>query len=252
MRLFAFEQSPIPESVKAKIRRADENIQNMSAEMDPFFKKHKYRVVRDTDCDLLEPSYRIGEPVVDPGPSLDRFSVLAGEVTYHLRSSLDQLVWQLIKRTGLSDNDILKLRPRPEFPIYRHLDEYESQGKRKVQGCVSDSAMAIINKAQPYEGKGGGWVDEAIWNVHELNIIDKHRLLNAVVGYVNVTFVFNGVQHKIRCGPIKGRTVSFSGPVEGYEMDMEADQAFHISLHEAGIMETEPIVNTLDFMLMCV
>jgi hypothetical protein len=136
-------------------------------------------VIVDSDTEAPEPSYRIGEPDIDPAPDLHRFSVLAGEVLYHLRSSLDLLVWQLILRNG---RDPASLHPLPEFSIYRDRQKYKSEGVRKIHG-VSPFAKAVIDEAQPYAGSGRGYSDEALWNVHQLNIQDKHRLLSTVVGF---------------------------------------------------------------------
>lgn len=239
----------IPKPIKAKINRAYETIHNLGAEIGPFFKAHRYRVIVDSDTEAPEPSYRIGEPDIDPAPDLHRFSVLAGEVLYHLRSSLDLLVWQLILRNG---RDPASLHTLPEFPIYRDRQKYKSEGVRKIHG-VSPFAKAVIDEAQPYAGSGRGYSDEALWNVHQLNIQDKHRLLNTVVGFATVRFKFDGTTFQILYGPMKGRAVRFSGPPGSeLEMDMEPDQIFHVALGEAGILETESIIDTLQFFSDCI
>jgi hypothetical protein len=64
-----------------------------------------------------------------------------------LRSSLDQLIWELIKRNG---NDPLSFkRPKPEFPIYNDRNKYEADGAGKIQG-ISQWAQAKVLDSQPF------------------------------------------------------------------------------------------------------
>jgi hypothetical protein len=138
----------------------------------------------------------------------------------------------------------MTVRPLPEFPIFRNRQKFKAKGERKIQS-VSPKAQAIIKAAQPYEGHGTGYTGEALWNVHNLDITDKHRLLNAVIGFVNVKYRYQGLVHMVTCR-IQGRTVFFSGP-KGSEVEMEGEHAFYIALPDAGIMQTEPIIHTLQF-----
>jgi hypothetical protein len=109
---------------------------------------------------------------------------------------------------------------------------------------VSINAKAIIDDAQPYEGNGRGWPSEAIWQVHNLNNIDKHRLLLIPLAWVIVLFKANGIRSRT-LGEIRGRTIFFSGSI-GHKVEMEGEPTFLISLKDAGVFDCEEIVHLLD------
>jgi hypothetical protein len=96
----------------------------------------------------------------------------AGDVIHNLRSALDHLAWELAKwETGFP--------PEPRdcfFPIGRDRENYKSMKRRAVAG-MSPEAKKAIHKLRPY--KGG---NEALWRIHHLDIVDKHRHL-LIAGY---------------------------------------------------------------------
>jgi hypothetical protein len=77
----------------AKIKRANENIDNLRTEIINFTGSNDYRVVRDVNKETRKYTFRAFGP--DNAIPL-RFSVLAGEIIHHLRSSLDHLTWALV------------------------------------------------------------------------------------------------------------------------------------------------------------
>lgn len=152
----------------AKMARADESIQVLDAEISSFLKSGVYRIVGQRDPDARQ--YRL--VAVGPPPPL-RFSVLAGEIIHHLRSSLDHLVWQLVLANGGTPDR------RTEFPISETLSQYKDAcGRGKIAG-VSKSAAAIIKALQPYH-RGARFQHHPLWVLHEMDRIDKHRLLVTV------------------------------------------------------------------------
>jgi hypothetical protein len=92
----------------------------------------------------------------------------AGDIIQNLRSSLDHLANQLILVAG---NEPTRASC---FPISENVATYEREKARKVKGMRSE-AIEAIDALKPY---GGG--NEFLWRLHELNNIDKHRLLFTV------------------------------------------------------------------------
>jgi hypothetical protein len=92
----------------------------------------------------------------------------AGDVIQNVRSSLDHLANHLVLVNGQ--------RPTKNtcFPISENFDTYEREKGKKVKGMRADAKEAI-DRVKPY---GGG--NEFLWKLHELNNIDKHRLLFTV------------------------------------------------------------------------
>lgn len=100
--------------------------------------------------------------------------LICGDVLQCLRTALDQAVWSLIyHRTGEDRGD-------SEFPIF--VEQPNSEGRRKFQRKIdglSSPAIAYIESIQPYNRPAGdNLATNALWCLHELNRIDKHRRIS--------------------------------------------------------------------------
>lgn len=152
-----------------KLERADESIQNLYAEISRFFEESEYPVIDNSDDKLfLEAIDYHGKREIPI-----RFSVLAGEIVHHLRSSLDHVAWQLSSEAYRRTH-----RRLIEFPIFKDepIEEREvSKYEGKVKGITSPSARKIIKDIQPYQRPDP--LDDLLWIVHDMDRIDKHREL---------------------------------------------------------------------------
>lgn len=102
-----------------------------------------------------------------------RLSAIVGDCLYTLRSSLDQLAWQLASLNG----------PPPsgtEFPIFTDCGAYHrlSRGKPargsglyKTRG-IAPAEQALIEQSQPYNRPSDPEADP-LWILHSLCNIDK-------------------------------------------------------------------------------
>lgn len=106
----------------------------------------------------------------------------AGDVIHNLRSALDHLAWELAKwKTG---EPIKPLNCC--FPIGRDIDNYKSIKAGGAVAGMSPEAKKAIDDLRPY--KSGA---EALWMIHYLDIIDKHRHL-LIAGY-QISFIGTGL-----------------------------------------------------------
>ncbi len=172
------------DGVRKKLERAEKNIINLNGELNSFIDTGDYRTISDRDKESFGKAlqYHSARPVPV------EFSVLAGEVLYQLRSSLDHLVWQLVIANREIPTD------RSEFPIFKIKPSEKdiSQGfKRKIKG-VGTGATAIINSLQPYHA-GPKAADEPLWILHDLCRIDRHQELVMVVGTVKLDVQIDGI-----------------------------------------------------------
>jgi hypothetical protein len=104
------------------------------------------------------------------------FSALVGDIIQNLRSTLDHLAWHLVQSSPVTPKarsvDIY-------FPIFETASGYRAGKMRKIQG-MTDAAIRAIDAIEPYyrpdvlPGIGNG---VALFWLHELNKLDKHRLL---------------------------------------------------------------------------
>src|ERR1039458_2121126 len=130
--------------IATKIERADENIINLAREILQFFEKSKYPV-------FPNPDDQHWQEAVDYHCNLripKRFSVLAGEIVHHLRSSLDHIVWIFSNESArrLHENAL-------GFPILCELpDKMKLSGfERQIQGVDKPSVRKLITDLQPYQ-----------------------------------------------------------------------------------------------------
>ena len=101
---------------------------------------------------------------------------MAGDIIQNLRSSLDHLAYGLVIASGG------KPTTSTMFPISEHVPatpEEEASFGRKVKGMRKE-AVDLIRSIKPY--KGG---NDALWRLHRLNNIDKHRLLLVCGAFVH-------------------------------------------------------------------
>src|SRR5271157_2960339 len=160
------------EGIKEKLKRAHEDIVNLQVEITRFFKESEHPIVGNEDFQVLKQKAKYHH-----GRRLPlRFSVLAGEVLYHLRSSLDHMAWLLAKP------EIREKTPvRIEFPIFceRFSKDGVSSLKGKIEIFASDAAQKIIERIQPYNGREP--LNDILWLIHDLDRKAKHRELPLVV-----------------------------------------------------------------------
>ena len=101
-----------------------------------------------------------------------RFSIIAGEVIHHLRSSFDHLIHALIiQNGGIPANT-------NHFPVRATHEKFEKACKSGLIKGVSRSARKLIHSVQPY--KTSNAATSTLKIIHDLDITDKHRLLNVV------------------------------------------------------------------------
>ena len=74
------------------------------------------------------------------------YSIRLGEIVYNLRSSLDQLIWQLVHA------NYKKPSHRNEFPMFDDESRFNKAEKTKLAG-VSLRALARIKELQPFRKK---------------------------------------------------------------------------------------------------
>lgn len=164
----------------AKIHRAKETIDQLDRLIVAFIASDPYIPVGRKNLDTTTRDVRHTLLVAgDPVPLV--FSVCAGEVVHHLRSTLDHLVWQLIERNGKGHTSF------HEFPVVSSSKRFRRAGvQRKIDG-LSPSAAALIESLQPYKTNPVSPNDSPLCIVHTLDIIDKHHGLNVVVGRVRTS-----------------------------------------------------------------
>lgn len=190
------------EGPSLKIERAKKHLGDLESAIERFFKTNPYKVLIK---DNSESGYREHKVVrADDLPT--ELAIISGDCIHNLRSALDHLIWQLVLANGGKPEDL-----RTAFPVWRSQADFESGRPGDATG-ISDEALDVLYGLKPY--KGG---NDALWRLHKLDIVDKHRLVLAVAtGYQQVVMDVGAIAQEIfnrRPGP-EGRTWNLpSAPV---------------------------------------
>jgi hypothetical protein len=241
----------------SKVERAKQHIRDLDTELRAFYATNPYVVGAKRNPETRQLIYYIVS-VQDVPLSI---SAVAGDVLHNLRSALDHLAYQLV-RSGLG-REPTEREARPiAFPIARSAQELETLVPGKVKGA-SQRAIDAIKAAKPY--KGG---NDALWLIHSLNNIDKHRVLIAAgsayesfnIGALGNAFMkerfpegFDGVpiptfniplRPADKLCPLKaGDELFIDGPDAKVNQDM--DFRFHVAFNEPQVSEPEPMLESL-------
>jgi hypothetical protein len=239
--------APTPDrlqGIRAKIERAKEHVRDFESRLRTFMQTDPYGIRVEDDPKTGDKIQRVEIRSQTPAD----LPLVAGEVIYHLRSTLDHLVWQLVEANGGTPGK------ETGFPIFDAASKYKTDSARKVKG-MSPVAVTVLDLIQPY--KGG---NDSLWKLHELNNFDKHRLsLGPGYGqkYVDVLispdlalsgmvppveFVGTG-KPGVPCPILEDGTII--GRIEGRGQsneDMQFQITFEIAFRQPQIVEGEPVL----------
>lgn len=194
---------PSLDGVRLKLRSADENLAFLYGQLGLFMRTEAGPIVGEHDRETGDYIFRVsgGAPPLDWG-------LLVGQYAHLLRSSLDNLLWQVIELRGAT--------PKPgltQFPIYE--DEAKFNGKANprrpsaftlTEGVLPED-FAFIEAVQPYQDRRhpnlatkreenrpalsdlyAAWHPLAV--LAYINNIDKHRFIHT--GYAAVAPLLPG------------------------------------------------------------
>jgi hypothetical protein len=119
-----------------------------------------------------------GEPPIE-------IAILAGEVIYQVRSALDHLMFELVKRAKGPKPLSANWERLCQFPLYTEAPATSSipvprnEFPSPVRDWLSDEAYAHIESVQPYHRRNNA--SEPLINLVKLSNIDKHRRLSTIV-----------------------------------------------------------------------
>jgi hypothetical protein len=143
-----------------KLNRAKELLESLRKEVKIFLDSQPYRIgtKRDSDARLI---YFLTEVKEVP----ENITTLAGDILQNLRSALDHKAYELFRANSAGEGKHVY------FPIDRDKASYEASKERKTKG-MSQAAKDFFDSIKPY--KDGNHI---LWQIHELNNLDKHRTL---------------------------------------------------------------------------
>lgn len=158
---------PSLNGVDLKLDRAHKQLTALASEVRPFeAASNNSPIVGEFDSEAREYVFRLE---ADPPPP--HWGVYVSEIAHHLRSCLDNLLWQVIEKRGG------KPSRETQFPILNSAQDLKGSDPR-IEGVSTDD-RAYIERAQPYHFGPHWGKRHRLALLHHLNNIDKHRFMHA-------------------------------------------------------------------------
>jgi hypothetical protein len=242
-----------------KVERAKEHISNLEALVKGFIQSNPYEVVPYDEPDTGDLVFKV--KASDQPPLW--WSGVLGDAVHNLRSSLDLLVCELVRANGE------RVKPNTGFPVFKSATAAANAFKAGPPGQVKGApkaAVDLIKNAKPYPGG-----NDAFWQLHQLDITDKHKLLVAVgSAYRNVIVDLSAIHRNSiaahlgidpseipsapvainpadRQFPLKDGAEVFriAAAARSPDMDMNPQFAFEVAFGEDEVVKGEPLFPTL-------
>jgi hypothetical protein len=207
------------DSARVKIGRAAEHVGAIRRIINSLASTaNSYEIVKDADG---KEKIRF---LIQPPPQI---AVLAGEVVYQLRSALDHLAFDLVKRNQAGITLPANWDTRCDFPMWLRIpDEQIKCGytnpplpyncfTKSLPG-ISKTAFTFIEGVQPY--RNGAGPHNALRLIANLSNIDRHR-------YLNVTLPKAAQFHYLTLTEGRGYSYGRGGLKDGAEIEQSPPKA---------------------------
>ncbi len=244
-----------------KLRRAYEYLTQLNGAVGAWTNGNHHSI-------RVEPGRQSGYVLVKAtaeAPPRDPFSLLIGDCLHNMRSCLDLLAYELaIAYTVPLPSNI---EETSEFPIFGDVDRrgasgagpgmFRDNGRHKIRG-IDPAAQTVIETLQPYK-RGSAFNTHPLWLLHDLDRINKHRLLHPVIAFSTGLLLNPSRSRNVALGP---GTIEVCGgiveqdtqiarlparpAVRGEKMYVEVDAALEVAF-ERGVpgVELQPVMEVL-------
>ena len=238
----------------SKIDRAKHLKNELEHALQVFFASQPYKI--DTKIDAQ--SKRLIYFVTKADEVPESIALITGDIIQNLRSALDHLAFQLCVVGSGSRTSGRHIY----FPIAEDAAAYKLAKSKKTKG-LAQHAKDTIDALNPYRGG-----NDTLWKIHELNNLDKHRLLVTVGSSVRsfdlgahmvATMRKSFPELPVPDMPFFVKPADIDFPLKvGDELLIDAPDAepiptmqfrFHVVIHEPGIAEGEPLLELLQAMI---
>lgn len=166
-----------------KLERANEYLAFLDSAREAFLAAEDRRVVGEFDSETGDYVFR----VVGEIPSWE-WGVRVGEFAHTLRTSLDNTLWELIRKRGGRPKEGVT-----QFPIYEDETKWKRKAQRQIDGVLQED-RAFIKRAQPFQLESDPhgrplFVWHPLAMLGHLNNLDKHRAIHTSFAAASVTTI---------------------------------------------------------------
>ncbi len=161
-----------------KVEHANRHIAAFAQEASRYFAKRPYQAIQAAHTDTGEPGYYLYERLLFPDR---RLALFIGDALHNMRSALDHLACACATARGATFN-------RTQFPILLK----EAGFEKKLRDDLCDAGPLAIDLVRALAPTPTG--NPQLAALHELDIIDKHRLILPVACTMNVEIQVGGFE----------------------------------------------------------
>jgi hypothetical protein len=167
------------------------------------------------------------------------FSIEAGAYINAIRSSLDILAMVLVRRHSLEIAE-----DRVSFPFFRSEEGFIKQSGGLLLQRLPERDRAIIASLKPYpEG------NPALWTLHHLDIVRKHRrLLDVQIRPIHLSMAGTLTADNftpLATAPFQVNKETVLGLIRKGAPEPAMQSRFFVALNEAGFAHRKPVLATL-------
>jgi hypothetical protein len=231
-----------------KLKRSVELCQELKASVEQFHNDGGRTIIETVENDPPESVFRVKQAELP-----NRWLLLLGDCIHNARSSLDFLVYTAAELRQRATGETFN--PKSTFlPIADSAQAYVTR-RGSLEALIQPAYLAIIDQAKPYRGG-----NDPLWNLHWLDIYDKHRLIiaasSAIVGnrsglampyYDGAVFTAN--IGNIAKFPVEDGDIVFSVPQDNGGAQPEIRVDFDWLFGPSMPMEGQPVGESLVEML---
>lgn len=167
--------SKVFDDARLKIKRADEHVKDLEAKIVAFLNTVPFKLVHRGKA---EPKKEEVICVKIEKQIPRDFSVIIGDAVHNLRTSLDYAVYALVSDKVSTEKDKRDI----QFPFCKNKGDFDNELNNKPIRLAGGSMLNAIRNLKPYHGGNA-----ALYGIHALDIIDKHRILIPVANVSSLT-----------------------------------------------------------------
>jgi hypothetical protein len=152
-------------NVLAKYDWAQKRVRDFETAVEGFRLENTHAIRRKLDDQTGDLVYYVESVPAIP----EELAFMLGDAIHNLRGTLDHLAYALVSATGVVP------QKNASFPISDTAKDFPALARGKIPG-VREYCYHLLDRIQPYKG---GW-GHHLWQLHQLDIVDKHRLVLAI------------------------------------------------------------------------
>ena len=223
-------------SAKLKAKRATELYEELQNAINNYYEESYPDLLRAPNPENDSEHVLLAKT---PAAIPENIPLVAGDVIHNMRSALDHAIYEIAGGDGKNMRNIY-------FPFGKSLDSFKNNlnNLNKKSSNLSDNVKSFLLELKPY--KGG---NDVLYTLHELDIMDKHRML------VIVDVISNQFHGQFSCDhPIKISTELLGSLHQGIHIftipanatfEQNIQLSYALSFGEIHSIKHQPMIDVL-------